>query len=69
MFQPAHSSELNPAERVWEYVKTQLRWLNFKNLNQLRSKVDEILKNMTQEVIASLTGWEYILNALNFAHV
>ena len=64
LFQPAHSPELNPAERVWEYIKKWLRWSNFKNLDQLRSKVDEIIEKISQEVIDSLTGWDYILNAL-----
>jgi transposase len=69
LFQPAHSPELNPAERVWEYIRAELRWLNFNNLNQLRNKLDEILKKMTQQVIASLSGWDYILNALNLADI
>lgn len=67
LFQPAHSPELNPAERVWEYIRAELRWLNFANLNQLRDFVDEILKKMTRNVISSLTGWNYILNAVNLA--
>lgn len=56
LFQPAHSPELNPAERVWEYIRAELRWLNFDNLNLLRDFVDEILKKMTQKGISSLTG-------------
>lgn len=68
LFQPAHSPKLNPAERLWEYIKKWLRWSNFKNLTQLHSKVDEIVEKMTQEVIAYLTSCDYILNALNLAH-
>lgn len=67
LFQPAHSPELNPAERVWEYIRAELRWLNFDNLNQLRGFVDEILKKMNRDIIFSLTGWNYILNAVNLA--
>ena len=67
LFQPAHSPELNPAERVWEYIRAELRWLNFANLNQLRDFIDDILKKMTQNVISSLTSWHYILNAINLA--
>lgn len=67
LFQPAHSPELNPAERVWEYIRAKLRWLNFDNLNQIRGFVDEILKKMTRDIIFCLTGWNYILNAVNLA--
>jgi hypothetical protein len=33
--QPAHCPELNPIERLWEYIKAQLRWDNCLNLDQL----------------------------------
>ena len=65
LFQPAHSPELNPAERVWEYIRSELRGFNGKNLDELRDKLDKIYTKLTEEVIASLTGWRRILNALN----
>lgn len=67
LFQPAHSPELNPAERVWEYIKSQLRWFNAVSLDELREKLDEIYAKLTNELIASLTGWRRILNSLNLA--
>ena len=67
LFQPAHSPELNPAERVWEYIKSQLRWFNAASLDELREKLDEIYALLTNEVIASLTGWRRILDSLNLA--
>jgi transposase len=67
LFQPAHSPELNPAERVWEYIKSQLCWFQADTLDELRKKLDEIYAKLTNEVIASLTGWCRILNALNLA--
>ncbi len=67
LFQPAHSPELNPAERVWEYIKSRLRWFNAASLDELRKKLDEIYASLTNEVIASLTGWRRILDSLNLA--
>lgn len=67
LFQPAHSPELNPAERVWEYIRSQLRWFQADTLAELRKKLDEIYAKLTNELIASLTGWRRILNALNLA--
>jgi transposase len=29
LFQPAYSPEVNPIERLWGYVKEQLKWLRF----------------------------------------
>jgi transposase len=64
IFQPAHSPELNPIERLWEHLKAQLRWENCQSLNQLRLRLTDELKQLTPELIASLTGWEFITTAV-----
>lgn len=64
IFQPPHSPELNPIERFWEFLKSKLEWENFKSLEQLRKKLDEVLKNITPDIIASLTSYNFILEAL-----
>jgi len=60
IYQPAHCPELNPIERLWEYVKAQLRWENCHSLDELRQQVYAILAQMTPTVIASLTSWDFI---------
>jgi len=67
LFQPAYSPEVNPIERLWGYVKEQLKWLRFERIEELRAAVQKELKKLTKEVIASLTGWEFILVALSIA--
>lgn len=67
LFQPPHSPELNPIERLWLDLKIDLRGMNFSNLDQLRLVVSEILESMTPEWIASLTGYDFILRALSDA--
>ena len=67
LFQPAYSPEVNPIERLWGYVKEQLKWLRFERIEELRAAVQKELKKLTKEVIASLTGWEFILAALSIA--
>jgi putative transposase len=57
--------ELNPIERLWEHLKTDLKWASFKTLEQLQTKVDQLLAELTPEVIASLTGYAFILDALS----
>lgn len=69
LFQPAHSPELNPIERLWEHLKGQLKWEIFQDLKQLQERVSELLKSLGQEVITSLTGWAYIIDALSVAGV
>ena len=64
IFQPAHSPELNPIERVWEYLKAQLRWENCQSLKQLRLKLSDLLEKLIPELVASITGWEFITAAV-----
>jgi hypothetical protein len=64
LFQPAYSPEVNPIERLWGYVKEQLNWLRFDQIEELRVALQKELNKLTLEVIASLTGWKFILEAL-----
>jgi putative transposase len=50
----AYSPELNPIERLWGYLKEQLKWLRFDGIEELRETVQKELKKLTNEVIASL---------------
>lgn len=47
IFQPPHSPEMNPIERVWEWLKSQLQWGNCVSLDQLRHKLSELLAAIT----------------------
>jgi putative transposase len=69
LFQPAYSPEVNPTERLWGYLKEQLKWLRFEQIEELRESVRKELKKLTKEIIASLTGWEFILDALFVAEL
>jgi hypothetical protein len=40
---------------VWEYLKDSLAWSVFSNLDELRTKVQEILASFTTRVIGFLT--------------
>jgi putative transposase len=44
-----------------------LKWLRFDNIEELRGAVQKELKNLTNEIIASLTGWQFILEAISVA--
>jgi len=65
LFQPPYSPELNAIERLWEHLKADLKWASFKTLDQLQAKVDQLLAQLTPQVIASITGYSFILDALS----
>ena len=69
LFQPAYSPEVNPIERLWEYIKEQLKWLRFEQIEELRAALQKELGKLTNEVIASLTGWKFILEAISVAQL
>jgi hypothetical protein len=69
MFQPSHAPETNPIERVWQHLKQRLRWKLPKTLKELQGLVSQRLNQMTQDVIASLTGRASILEALSVAGI
>jgi transposase len=67
LFGPAYSPEVNPIERVWGYIKEQLKWLRFEQIEELSAALQKELEKLTKEVIASLTGCPFILEALSVA--
>jgi len=64
LFQPPYSSDVNPIERVWQFMRDKLCWINLKTLDELRKKVDEIIQSILPSQVASLTSFDFILSAL-----
>lgn len=64
LFQPPYCPEVNPIERVWEYIKEFLAWRVYFNLDGLRLDLKKILSSLSQDVIGLLTGWSWILYSL-----
>ncbi len=69
LFQPPYCPQVNPIERFWQHIKKELKWNNFDDIAQLRKKVSKIIGSLTQEVVASITGWQFILDALSVANI
>ncbi|MGB7893243.1 MAG: hypothetical protein WCF82_15245 [Microcoleus sp.] len=56
LFQPPACPEVNPNERVWEYLKDSLAWSVFSNLDELRTKVQVILASPLASLVFSPDG-------------
>ena len=63
-FQPSHAPELNPIERLWLFLKKQFAWVNCPTLEELRQLLASELDQLAPELIASLTSYDFILEAL-----
>ena len=64
VFQPSHSPQLNPIERLWQFIKRQFKGENFSNLHRTSQRVQDELAQMSSELISSLTCYDFILEAL-----
>jgi len=65
LFQPPYCPEVNPIERLWQHLKADLKCATFKTLNPLQTHRNQRLSELTPQVIASITGYAFILDALN----
>lgn len=69
LFQPAYSPQVNPIERLWKEIKKYIRWQLFDTLDELRAFLGQILDKLTDSVVASVTGWDFILDALSVSAI
>jgi transposase len=64
LFLPPYSPELNPIERLWQYIKSKIILSLLESLEALKQNVADELAKCTDSVIASLTGYSYIIDAV-----
>jgi transposase len=64
IFQPPHAPELNPIERLWQFVKGLWKGENFASLDALRQRVSQELEHLSPEQVQSLTSFDFILDSL-----
>ena len=65
LFQPPYAPELNPIERLWELLKDKLAWQLWTDLGALSSEIEFHLGKLNQQIVASVTGWNSILDVLS----
>lgn len=63
VFLPPYSPQLNPVERLWQDLKDQLAFDFYEHLSSLRQETRTIVSRYTDEAVASLTGYDYLLEA------
>ena len=64
---PSYSPELNPVERLWLHVRQRVDVFDEAvrtTISGLREHVAEVVRSLTPEALRSLTGYDYILDAV-----
>jgi transposase len=64
LVQPAHSPELNPIERLWQWLKQPLKNQIFPTLESLRERLQKMLDHLSLEQVMSISSYNFILEAL-----
>ncbi|RDC62251.1 uncharacterized protein AHMF7616_00842 [Adhaeribacter pallidiroseus] len=67
VYLPSSNPELNPIERFWRDMKDKVAFRNFPDESALETWINTTINNYSKEHIASLTGYEYILQAVSHA--
>ena len=67
LLQPPHSPELNPIERLWQFLKKPLKNELFSSLQDLRNRVQQLFEQLTFEQVTSISSYNFILEALFYA--
>jgi transposase len=63
LYLPAYSPELNPVERLWEYIKDNvLKNKVYDDIEALKDSVCDFLNSITASVITSLCNCTYLPN-------
>ena len=62
---PSYSPELNPAERVFEYIRGKIEGKVYPSLKAKRHAIEQILRrlNRNRSALQTLIGWQWIQNA------
>jgi hypothetical protein len=62
---PPYCPELKPSERVWRDLKDDLAWPRFLDLDSQQVYVADLLQAYSPPMLQALTGYAYLVDAIN----
>jgi transposase len=62
VFIPPYTPELNPAEKMWRHFKDKIANEVFPTLDDLSSKLSNLIIDLDNETIKSITSYDYYVN-------
>lgn len=62
---PPYCPELNPAEKVWQWMKSKIAMKIYDTLQDLEIKIEELIMQLENKLVKSITGYDFYLNAYN----
>lgn len=65
IFLPPYSPELNPAEKMWRYLKDRIANVAHKALDDLSNVVAQHIVDLSAQTIKSITSYNYYIENFN----
>ena len=67
IFPPPYSPELNPVERIFEYLRDQIEGELYSTIAAKISRVEHVLQSLANDTVAlrQLAGWDWICDAVH----
>lgn len=59
---PPYCPELNPAEKMWQWMKDKIAMKIYDNLETLENRIEKLIEKSENQIIKSVTGYEFYLN-------
>ena len=66
---PPYNPELNPCEQVWQYIKNRFKNQRFESMKDLKNWLHNMVNEMKDQTIKSITGNHHYLDAFNAAFI
>lgn len=67
VYQPPHSPELNPVERLFQELRRQIEGVVYDSLDQKQEAIEEVLRYWQKhpEIVRQIAGWGWICQAMD----
>ena len=59
---PAYAPELNPAEKIWQWMKDKVSMKFFSEISDLQEKITMMVNELNPDLIKSITGYPIYTN-------
>jgi len=59
---PPYTPELNPAEKIWQWMKDRIAMKFFTSIEDLKQKITLMVNQLNPELIKSITGYQLYTN-------
>lgn len=66
VFLPPYSPELNPAEKMWRYIKDRMSMIAYNNIEDLQQRLTQVVNNITTIITKSICGNEFYLKTFKY---